>query len=376
MPYHVGPGFIIWGALAPVVCGVLFHIIMVMVLWCGVCWVMGVLLLPYLLQHVRQPVLVSILHVRDQVFVVFFQPHVEAILLHHFQLTQAKAVPVVLLQLDTNVCHSFIIRLNVLVCTLFQSTHLGVQVPECDRNIIDTVHLFEDMCQSAVPPFVTGAKVYINLPLYRGQHGILNSIIVVPFPEVFFHLPVPIGVHQCTLFRGVPEQKQDHFTLTPVLFLLSIGGTPAPTLFAFLLVAPLILVSGIGSTGLVHIMSTRLICRVRTHRGVIIILFGAVFWALWVGLFGIILKFGRLSHRVIVIWCGCPIRENGQSRCWTWNPLWFPPVLLGEIFICSVNHASAPSNRIQGTFLMLLSHHIQILQPRLGMPNRSTVILW
>ena len=42
------------------------------------------------------------------------------------------------------------------------------------------------------------------------------------------------------------------------------------------------------------------------------------------------------------------------------------PWLLGKIFICSANHASAPSNRIQGTFLTLLSHQVQILQPRLG----------
>ena len=166
MPYRVGLGFIIWGALAPVVCGVLIHIIMVMGLQRGVCWVTGVLLLPYLLQHLRWPILVSILHVRDQVFVVFFQPRVEAILLYHFQLTRAKAVPVVLLQLDTNVCHSFIICLNGVIPTLFQSTHPGVQVPQCDRNVIDTVHLSEDLCQSAVPPFVTGAKVYVRLPLY------------------------------------------------------------------------------------------------------------------------------------------------------------------------------------------------------------------
>ena len=63
MPYHVGPGFIIWGALAPIVCGVLIRIIMVMGLQHGVCWVTGVLLLPYLLQHLCRPVLVSILHV-------------------------------------------------------------------------------------------------------------------------------------------------------------------------------------------------------------------------------------------------------------------------------------------------------------------------
>ena len=289
MPYCLGLGFIIQGALAPIVCGVLVHIIMVMGLWHGVCWVMGVLLLPYLLQHLRQPILVSILHVRDQVFVVFFQPCIEAILLHDFQLTRAKAVPMVLFQLDTNVCHSFIIHLNGLVCTLFQSTHPGVQVPECDRNIIDTVHLFEDLRHSAVPPFITGAKVYVSLPLYQAQHGILNPIIVVPFLEVFFHLPAPIGVRQCTLFRGVLEQRQDHFTLTPVLFLLSIGGTPAPTLFAFPLVAPLILVSDIGSMGSVHIMTARLIYRVGTYRGVIIILF-------LVGLFSIILEFGRLSR--------------------------------------------------------------------------------
>ena len=55
MPYHVGPGFIIRGALAPIVCGVLVHIIMVMGLRRGVCWVTGVLLLLYLLQHLRQP---------------------------------------------------------------------------------------------------------------------------------------------------------------------------------------------------------------------------------------------------------------------------------------------------------------------------------
>ena len=166
MPYRVGLGFIIQGALAPIVCGVLICIIMVMGLWRGVCWVTGVLLLLYLLQHLHWPILVSILHVQDQVFVVFFQPRIEAILLHHFQLTQAKAVPVVLLQLDTNVCHSFIICLNGLICTLFQSSHPGIQVPECDRNIIDTVHLFEDLCRSAVPPFITGVKVYVSLPLY------------------------------------------------------------------------------------------------------------------------------------------------------------------------------------------------------------------
>ena len=294
MPYHIRPGFIIRGALAPIVCGVLIHIIMVMGLRRGVCWVTGVLLLPYLLQHLCRPVLVSILHVQDQVFVVFLQLRIEAILLHHFQLTRAKAVPMVLLQPDTNVCHSFIICLNGLIRTLFQSTHPGIQVPECDRNIIDTVHLFEDLHRSVVPPFVTGAKVYIHLPLYRGQHGILNSIIIVPFPEVFFHLLAPIGVRQCALFRGVPEQRQDHLTLTPVLFLLSIGETLAPALFAFPLVAPLIPVSGIGSTGSVRIMTTRLISRVRTHRGVIIILFGAVFWVLWVSLLSIILEFRRL----------------------------------------------------------------------------------
>ena len=295
MPYCVGPGFIIWGALAPVVCGVLIHVIMVMGLRRGVCWITGVLLLLYLLQHLHRPVLVSVLHVRDQVFVVFFQPRVEAILLHHFQLTRTKAVPMVLLQLDTNVCHPFIICLNGLVRTLFQSTHPGVQVPECDGNIIDTVHLFEDLCPSVVPPFVTGAKVYVHLPLYQGQHGVLNSVIIVPFPDVFFHLPAPIGVRQCAFFRGVPEQRQDHLTLMPVLFLLSIGGTPAPTLFAFPLVALLIPVRGIGSTGSVRIMTTRLISRVGAHRGVIIIL-GVIFWVFWVSLLSIVLEFGRLSH--------------------------------------------------------------------------------
>ena len=365
MPYGIGSGFIIWGALAPIVCGVLIHVIMVMGLRRGVCWIKGVLLLPYLLQHLCRSVLVLVLHVRDQVFVVFFQLRVEAILLHHFQLTWAKVAPMVLLQLDTNVCHSFIICLNGLVCTLFQSTHPGVQVPECDRNIIDTVHLFKDLRWSAVPPFITGAKVYVRLPLYQGQHGVLNLIIIVPFPEVFFHLPVPIGVHQCALLRGVPEQRQDHLTLTPVLFLLSIGGTPAPTLFAFPLVALLIPVSGVGSTGSVRIMTTRLISGVEAHRGIIIIL-GVVFWVLWVGLLSIVLEFGRLLCRVVVIWHGCPFRENGQSGCWTRGLLWFPPVLLGKIFICSADHASAPSYWIQGTFLTLLGHQIQILQPRLG----------
>ena len=48
------------------------------------------------------------------------------------------------------------------------------------------------------------------------------------------------------------------------------------------------------------------------------------------------------------------------------DPLWFPPMLLGKIFICSADHASAPSYQIQGTFLTLLGHQIQILQPRLG----------
>ena len=115
----------------------------------------------------------------------------------------------------------------------------------------------------------------------------------------------------------------------PVLFLLSIGGTPAPTLFAFPLVALLILVRGIGSMGSVRIMTTRLISQVRAHRGIIIIL-RVVFWVLWVGLLSIVLEFQRLSCQVVVIRRGCPFRENGQSGCWTRDLLWFPSHVAGQ----------------------------------------------
>ena len=167
--------------------------------------------------------------------------------------------------------------------------------------------------------------------------------------------------HQSVYIKApsLGESRNKDRTTLPLrrsFFPLNIGGALAPTLFTFLLIAPLILLSVIGSTGPVRIMTTRLICRVGTHRGIIVILFGAIFWALWVSLFGIILEFGRLLCRVIVIRRGCPIQENGQSGCRTRDLLWFPPMLLGKIFICSANHASAPSNQIQGTFLMLLSH--------------------
>ena len=84
MPYRIGPVFIIRRALATIVSRILIHIIMIMGLRHGVCQVTGVLLLLYLLKHLRRPVLVSILHVGDQVFVMFFQPRIEAILLHPF----------------------------------------------------------------------------------------------------------------------------------------------------------------------------------------------------------------------------------------------------------------------------------------------------
>ena len=93
MPHRVCPGFIIWLALATVMCRVLIHIIVIMGLWHSVGRITGIFLLPYFLQHLCQPVLVPALHVQDQVFVVFLEPCIEAILLHHFQLTRPKQSP-------------------------------------------------------------------------------------------------------------------------------------------------------------------------------------------------------------------------------------------------------------------------------------------
>ena len=81
------------GALAPIMCRVLVRIIVVMGLRHSVRWITGVFLLPYLLQHLCRPVLVPILHVRDQVFVMLFQPRVEAILLHVSQFTLGQNGP-------------------------------------------------------------------------------------------------------------------------------------------------------------------------------------------------------------------------------------------------------------------------------------------
>ena len=99
------------------------------------CWQdMGILLFPYLLQHLCWAVLSLIFHVRDEVLVHLLQPCIKAVFLHEAQLFRAETIPVILFQLHTNISHP-------LMSPLFQSTHLGIKVPEGDRDIIESVHL-------------------------------------------------------------------------------------------------------------------------------------------------------------------------------------------------------------------------------------------
>ena len=49
---------------------------------CCICWVPGILLLPYLFKHLCRSVLVPVFHVGYQILIVFFEAHVEAVLLH------------------------------------------------------------------------------------------------------------------------------------------------------------------------------------------------------------------------------------------------------------------------------------------------------
>ena len=125
---------------------------------------------------------------------MFFQSGIEAIFLHHLQLAQTKTVPMILFQFNTDVCHSLVIRLDRFIHSLFQPAHPGIEVPEGDGNIIDTVHLFQDLCWSAIPSFIAGTKVNVSLSLDGRQHGILDSIIIVSLPDILFNFTAPIGV--------------------------------------------------------------------------------------------------------------------------------------------------------------------------------------
>ena len=125
---------------------------------------------------------------------MFFQSGIEAIFLHLLQLAQTKMIPMILFQFNTDVCHSLVIRLDRFVHSLFQPTHPGIQVPEGDGNVVDTVHLFQDLHRSAVPPFVAGTKVNVSLSLDGRQYGILDSTIIVSLPDIFFNFAAPIGV--------------------------------------------------------------------------------------------------------------------------------------------------------------------------------------
>ena len=152
-----------------------------------------------------------------------------------------------------------------------------------------------------MPPFVAGMKVDICLSLYRGQHGILDSIIIISLMDILLNLPAQVSIGQSAFLRGVSEQKQDHLALSSFIFLPSIGEAPAPTLFTLPLVAPLSPVVGGCPVSLVCIVTTGFKHCVGAHRGIIIIFFTIISWLLWVSLFGVVFRFGELLCRVVVI---------------------------------------------------------------------------
>ena len=80
--YSIRSCLIVHWAFSAIMVRVLVMVILTMRLWCSVCQIVGILLFPYFLQHLCGPILVTVFHMRYQIFIMLLQPGIETIFLH------------------------------------------------------------------------------------------------------------------------------------------------------------------------------------------------------------------------------------------------------------------------------------------------------